>query len=204
MIREATKKGYTEAELGDSINLAMPESKTRRGRVGKAIANTLDTSCNQGVCVPVITPDRVKKRQNGRRFKENGDAAFTLTAQNIHGVELAPVPEGVPTIWSEKYQCDVAVRRLTPRECFRLQGWDNEYFERAALINSDSQLYKQAGNGVTVPVIREIAERMEEKPVGWIYVMLIAADWFNSMDDERLIAMGLFAVAGSIGLRNWK
>ena len=40
--------------------------------------------------------------------------------------------------------------------------------------------------------------------MGWIYVMLIAAGWFNSMDDERLIAMGLFAVAGSIGLRNWK
>ena len=42
-----------------------------------------------------------------------------------------------------------------------MQGWEDVYFERAALVNSDSQLYRQAGNGVTVPVIRAIAERME-------------------------------------------
>ena len=64
-------------------------------------------------------------------------------------------------VWCEKYKCYVAIRRLTPKECFRLQGWEDVYFERAALVNSDSQLYRQAGNGVTVPVIRAIAERME-------------------------------------------
>jgi len=64
-------------------------------------------------------------------------------------------------VWCEKYGCYVAVRRLTPRECFRLQGWEDVYFERAALVNSESQLYKQAGNGVTVPVVRAIAERMD-------------------------------------------
>lgn len=63
-------------------------------------------------------------------------------------------------VWNEKYQCYVAIRRLTPLECFRLQGWEDEYFHRAALVNSDSQLYKQAGNGVTVPVIYELARRM--------------------------------------------
>ena len=63
-------------------------------------------------------------------------------------------------VWNEEYGCYVAVRRLTPKECFRLQGWDDTYFERAVLVNSESQLYKQAGNGVTVPVIRTIAERM--------------------------------------------
>ena len=52
------------------------------------------------------------------------------------------------------------VRRLTPRECFRLQGWSDFDFEKAQAVNSDSQLYKQAGNGVTVPVIREIGERL--------------------------------------------
>lgn len=54
------------------------------------------------------------------------------------------------------------IRKLTPKECFRLQGWEDEYFERAQFVNSDSQLYKQAGNGVTVTVIYEIAKRMEE------------------------------------------
>lgn len=112
-IREATTKGYAEAEIGDSVNLSMPESKTRRGRVGKKQANTLDTSCEQGVVVPVI--------------------------------------------WYEKYNCYIAIRKLTPKECFRLQGWTDDYFEKAQFVNSDSQLYKQAGNGVTVNVVEDIA-----------------------------------------------
>ena len=55
----------------------------------------------------------------------------------------------------------VRIRKLTPKECFRLQGWTDDYFEKAQFVNSDSQLYKQAGNGVTVNVIYEIARRME-------------------------------------------
>lgn len=56
---------------------------------------------------------------------------------------------------------NIALRKLTPLECFRLQGWEDQYFHRAEMVNSDSQLYKQAGNGVTVPVIKAIAERMK-------------------------------------------
>ena len=52
------------------------------------------------------------------------------------------------------------IRKLTPKECFRLQGFPDEYYERAAKVNSDSQLYKQIGNSVTVPVIYEIAKRL--------------------------------------------
>lgn len=55
----------------------------------------------------------------------------------------------------------VKIRRLTPRECFRLQGFEDYLFDRAAEVNSDSQLYKQAGNSVTVNVIYEIARRLE-------------------------------------------
>lgn len=114
-----------------------------------------------GVCVPVLTPDRAEKRQNGRRFKDNGEPMFTLTGQDRHGVMIS-TPDGMAfyAVWYEKYQCYIAIRKLTPRECFRLQGWSDEYFDRAELVNSDSQLYKQAGNGVTVPVIYEIAKRM--------------------------------------------
>jgi len=64
-------------------------------------------------------------------------------------------------VWYEPEQCYIAIRRLTPIECFRLQGWTDDYFERTQFVNSDSQLYKQSGNGVTVPVIYEIARRME-------------------------------------------
>ena len=68
----------------------------------------------------------------------------------------------VYAVWYPKKQCYVAIRRLTPKECFRLQGWTDNYFEKAQFVNSDSQLYKQAGNGVTVNVIRAIAERMKD------------------------------------------
>ena len=125
-VKEATKQGYSECRVGvDSVNFSMPNSKTRRGRVGQEIANTLDTSCNQGIFVQVSE-------------------------------ELT-----VYAVWYEKYQCYIAIRKLTPRECFRLQGWSDDYFEKAQFVNSDSQLYKQAGNGVTVPVIKTIAEKLK-------------------------------------------
>lgn len=53
------------------------------------------------------------------------------------------------------------IRKLTPKECFRLQGMEDEMFERAAFVNSDTQLYKQAGNSITVTVMYEIAKRLE-------------------------------------------
>jgi len=143
-IREATKKGYSEAQVGDSVNINQPNSKTRRGRVGKQCANTLETGLNQCVVVPVITPDRMNKRQNGRRFKENGDPTFTLNTQDHHGIY-----DGL------------RMRKLTPRECWRLQGFPDWAFDKAAEVNSNSQLYKQAGNSVTVPVIYEIAKRFK-------------------------------------------
>ena len=95
---------------------------------------------------PCLTPNRINKRQNGRRFKDDGEESFTLTSQDRHGVLLDDGSE-------------VRIRKLTPKECFRLQGWTDDYFEKAQFVNSDSQLYKQAGNGVTVNVIEEIAKR---------------------------------------------
>lgn len=57
---------------------------------------------------------------------------------------------------------DWKIRKLTPKECFRLQGIEDEMFERAESVNSDSQLYKQIGNSVTVPVVYEIAKKFAE------------------------------------------
>lgn len=130
------------------------------------------------VAIPVLTPERVEKRQNGRRFKEEGEPMYTLTGQDRHrvAVEVLPIecsenangiyvqfPNGAVcyAVWYEKYQCYIAIRKLTPRECFRLQGWTDDYFEKAAFVSSDSQLYKQAGNSVTVNVIKAIGERIK-------------------------------------------
>lgn len=121
----------------------------------------------------VLTPDREEKRQNGRRFKEPGEPMFTLTSQDKHGVMFKGPQDISNTIrtggkgsLTAKHNWDVIndgirIRRLTPKECFRLQGFPDEYFERAKNAGiSDSQLYKCAGNSVTVNVIHEIAKRL--------------------------------------------
>lgn len=63
----------------------------------------------------------------------------------------------VPMIDTESH---FRIRKLTPKECFRLQGWTDDYFEKAEQFNSNSQLYKQAGNGVTVNVIEAIGQKI--------------------------------------------
>lgn len=68
----------------------------------------------------------------------------------------------VYAIWYEKYQCYVAIRKLTPRECFRLQAFSDEDFDRAKFVNSDTQLYKQAGNSITTTIARAIGEKLAE------------------------------------------
>ena len=96
-------------------------------------------------CVmPVLTPDRKEKRQNGRRLKDPDEPMFTLTGQDRHGVAALE-------------HARFRIRRLTPKECWRLQGFSDELFEKAKAVNSDSQLYKQAGNAVTVNVAFEVA-----------------------------------------------
>ena len=151
LVKSATMGGYEKATIGDSINLAFPNSTTRRGRVGKEVAQTLDRSCNQGVIVKAcITPDRVEKRQNGRRFKEDGEPMFTLTKQDIHGVFIQDGEEYV-------------IRKLTPKECMRLQGVPDEYTDRLIQAGiSDSQIYKAAGDGLSVPIAKEIGERIRK------------------------------------------
>jgi len=112
-VKEATKKGYAEAKVGDSINLSVPNSKTRRGRVGKGEAQTLDTGMQQ------YTLDKTK------------------------------------------------IRRLTPIECERLQGFPDQWTSKGNLDGkvvdiSDTQRYKQCGNAVSVPIVQLVAERIKE------------------------------------------
>ncbi|HEM5107266.1 TPA: DNA cytosine methyltransferase [Streptococcus suis] len=169
------------------------------------------------VAIPILTPDREEKRQNGRRFKTDGEPMFTLTAQDKHGVIVCGLEPKIiqkghgynrggehdtaPTLtsnswhqnnhvkvfdfYNRKIKGEVGtltasghqgntkagtfgildgfrIRKLTPRECWRLQGFPDWAFDRAQAVNSNSQLYKQAGNSVTVNVIEAIARRLEE------------------------------------------
>ncbi|MGU5502563.1 DNA cytosine methyltransferase [Streptococcus anginosus] len=197
------------------------------------------------VAIPVLTPNRIDKRQNGRRFKENGEPMFTLTGQDRHGIVVAGRlpgnhdqnsrvynPRGLaptlstmqgggqepkiiqkargfnkgaqhsiaPTLTSNSYQENnlvkvvdfynkitkdevgtltssggsstvragsfgitdgYRIRKLTPRECWRLQGFPDWAFDKAQEVNSNNQLYKQAGNSVTVNVIAAIAKEFK-------------------------------------------
>ncbi|MCX77472.1 DNA (cytosine-5-)-methyltransferase [Listeria monocytogenes] len=219
------------------------------------------------IAIPVLTPDRAEKHQNGRRFKEDGEDMYTLTAQDKHGVIVAgklpgshdqnsrvydpngiaptlttmqgggqepkiiddqgrmskinkplnyvptlraqshgnepkvllPIREATAKGYAEAYPGDSVnishpnsetrrgrvgkqaantlltgeeqgvvtenyrIRKLTPRECWRLQGFPDWAFDRAAEMNSNSQLYKQAGNSVTVNVIAAIAKQLKEE-----------------------------------------
>lgn len=102
IVPEATKQGFAVAQEGDSINLSNPNSKTRRGRVGVGVANTIDTQMEQ----------------------------YTLKGKRI--------------------------RRLTPIEAARLQGFPDDWCS----ILSDSQSYKCYGNAVSVPVVKAVMQKL--------------------------------------------
>lgn len=104
-VREATKKGYTEATIGDSINVAHFNSKTRRGRVGHGVAQTLTTTCYQHIL-----------------------------------------------------ERDGSVRRLTPKECWRLQLINDEYFNRVNEIAKlpETKLYERAGRTIPITIVKAI------------------------------------------------
>lgn len=111
---------------------------------------------------PVLTPERMEKRQNGRRMKENGESMFTLTSQDRHGVYICEKPDVLECSGKKRMLMKGRIRRLTPRECFRLQGFPDELYEKAEAVNSDSQLYKQIGNAVTATVAYAVAMSLPE------------------------------------------
>lgn len=305
-ISEATEQGYAEAYEGDSINLAQPNSKTRRGRVGKQLSQTLTTLNQIAVVEPnVLTPKRTEHGKEVRKDYEKGlheesrhtmtelvpredGVSNTLTTVQKDNILVEPVicasrgrnpsnpksrecgletvqmievndsglcntlttvqkdnmviepsilqkgrgykdpkcvseptscdfrydegyrtreeshimptlpathlgtssmsgqpfvvepdlyqlPRGdnkggfmkmCPTISTSQWEYNVLlrnqlrIRKLTPLECWRLMGIDDECFHKASEVNSNSQLYRQAGNGIVIDVFAKIIEMM--------------------------------------------
>lgn len=141
IVKSATKKGYEVATENDSINFSVPNSKTRRGRVGKGVAQTLDTACNQGVFILGYTRD-----EKGKVIKRNklnySNTVHTSTGSGGNTDQFASVNN--------------TIRRLTPRECFRLM----DFPENFKWTVSDTQAYKQAGNSIVVNVLSEIIKKL--------------------------------------------
>lgn len=199
-VPEATKKGFDIAEVGDSINLSNPNSTTPRGRVGKGIANTLDTSCNQAVIEPFCVAMRGRNTENPSDRTAVAKLQQTLEA-NSQGIvnaltsvqkdnliiepqlnQIAQIEgfesegrvydanglartikdgggggSGSKTGW---YDTGAKIRRLLPIETFRLQGYSDEFFYKCQAVNSDTRLYQQAGNTITVSVIQAIIKNL--------------------------------------------
>ncbi|WP_333661565.1 DNA (cytosine-5-)-methyltransferase [Chishuiella changwenlii] len=144
-VKSATSKGYELAQAGeDSINFEHPNSNTRRGRVGVGVGvgQTLTTSCNQGVLVIGNLPGN--HEQNSRVYNTEGISP-TLTTMQGGGQE--------PKITQE----NCLIRKLTPRECFRLMDFPDTF---DFSVVSDSQAYKQAGNSIVVNVLCEIIKKL--------------------------------------------
>jgi len=166
---------------GEVIELSGQQTNTLTARYEGAQAtgsyviegklNAQERGNRQPFVAPVLTPDRPNKRQNGRRFKENGEPSFTLTAQDKHGVlvdktdrvrvysdgtryEKETLDDGTVGDWEDV--TNKAIRRLTPTECERLQGFPNGWTEGL----SDTQRYKTLGNAVTVNVIEDIMKAL--------------------------------------------
>ncbi|CAM2952848.1 DNA (cytosine-5-)-methyltransferase [Paenibacillus sediminis] len=152
--------GHREPKIAEPVVVRVgntnPSGNGMNGSVyaDAGLSPTLTTNKGEGVKVAitqnavleevraVLTPERPEKRQNGRRFKDDGEESFTLTAQDKH---------------DPRYR----IRKLTPLECWRLQGFTDAQHNAVKDAGvSDSQRYKQAGNAVTVNVIRAIGERL--------------------------------------------
>ena len=142
-IRSNTKAGYKTAYPGDSVRLSYPTTDKKRGRVGRQIAHTLTTSADQGVLCCVDLNENPEFTGYSRCITTNQSSGIHTHRREISGV------------WD-----GMRIRRLTPRECLRLQGWTDDRIDLILPIQSDAQLYRQAGNGVTVNVAEAIGKRL--------------------------------------------
>ena len=206
-IKVANKKGYQEAEDGDAIRLYQPNIETQRGRVGKGVAHTLETTGQQGVVQPNYNYKKVNEtiEQNPDAFKEGEARMMDLHNRKVQDISpclvephhnAAALYDGRPKIIgytrdakgkvtdrhlkdeagtihsssgqggnTDQYVQQYRIRRLTPIECERLQGFPDNHTEYGVYDGevkkmSNTQRYKQCGNAVTVDVVKAVAQQL--------------------------------------------
>ncbi|NQH17944.1 DNA cytosine methyltransferase [Streptococcus suis] len=174
-LRGAGGRAFFPFERGDKEigSLQGQSTNTITARYGEA----------QGSGSYIIEGQQPKIIQRGHGYNQGGehDIAPTLTSNSwqennhvkVYDFYNRKTKDEVGTLTASGHQGNtkagtfgildgIRIRKLTPRECWRLQGFPDWAFDRAQAVNSNSQLYKQAGNSVTVNVIEAIARRLEE------------------------------------------
>lgn len=183
-IKSKTKIGYQFAHSGDSINTAYANNNTRRGRVGKGIAHTETTTATLAVYLIDMNPSPqltelarcITARQDSGISNRKGEHSAVLVIvkeitpdeiKELNGIKAeesnTDKTAGVIILSDEDDNQYIAyIRKLTPKECWRLQGFTDEQFNKVKAIGmSDSQLYKMAGNAVTVPAVFAISRELK-------------------------------------------
>ena len=183
-IKSKTKIGYQFACSGDSINTDYANNNTRRGRVGEGIAHTETTTATLAVYLIDMNPSPqltelarcITARQDSGISNRKGEHSAVLVIvkeitpdeiKELNGIKAeesnTDKTAGVIILSDEEDNQYIAyIRKLTPKECWRLQGFTDEQFNKVKAIGmSDSQLYKMAGNAVTVPAVFAISRELK-------------------------------------------
>ena len=178
LVKNATQKGYDEAIDGDSINLSYPESTTRRGRVGHGVAQTLQCNDSMGVVEKEYERTPLTIGDNQIKIEDYPTIIQKCGDRGTNNYSKSNISYTIPSnAMSDRGQLliqpNLRIRKLTPKECYRLMGFDDEDFEKAKTAlnekfykgkdKSSSQLYKQAGNSIVVNVLEKIFKNLLEK-----------------------------------------
>lgn len=169
-IRNATKKGYLEARDGDGdgVDLAYPNSKLRRGRVQLGMSQTVTTDDSKAVVVKTMKEQYCNYLIENDQVVEHDviDHSYTKNRMDrdevkVMGKNIMPTmttrPDTMGVVVKDVYpEYSLRIRKLTPKECWRLMGFDDTQFDKAQQVNSNAQLYKQAGNSIVVNVLVEL------------------------------------------------
>ena len=189
LVKENTKKGYTEAREGDSINYSYANNLLKRGRVGKEVSQTIltapniavleETDKNKLICLNnkykkwsiqdrVYDPEGIYSSITASNFRSNiAEKKMFNPYNNRKIIDVAPTQtancgnsySSAAVLISEDGTTFMRIRKLTPLECWRLMGFDDDDFHKAQNAGvSDTQLYRQAGNSIVVNVLEKILE----------------------------------------------
>lgn len=141
MIKQATKDGSIECEIGGCFDASYPNSKTRRGRVQ-----------DKGNTCPTLTAQNqeVVRIEKVGQISSDGSQCGTVISDN--GIS-ANIVAGTHGYANSHIATQYRIRKLTPRECGRLMGVSDEDIDKMAAVNSNTQLYKQFGNSIVIDVM---------------------------------------------------